>query len=138
MATAWQGPQGFSILLQTTNKPYAGGEPKELMQDAICLLQHRWQIEFEMREIDGTWYAWGKQKRFTAGEITIQKALGDLFTDDLIIFQRGAPDDSFDSALRYQQCKRKWNVPEQVSLSSDDTGGATIPAWLVKKKKFSP
>lgn len=136
MSNTWQGPSGFSVLLQTTNKPYEGGEPKDLILDAICLLQHRWQIEFEMREIEGIYYAWGKQKRFTAGEITIQKALGDLYIEDLITFQRGSPDDSFDSAIRFLQCKRKWNVPDQVSLSSEDTGGTAAPAWHAKKKKF--
>lgn len=135
MSSGWQGPQGFSVLLQTTHKTYAGIEPDDLIQDAVCLLQHRWQMEFETKKIDNTWYAWGRQKRFTVGDLTIQRALGDLFTEELIIFQRGAPDDSFDSALRYQQCKRKWNVPEQVSLSSEDTGGTATPAWYMKKKK---
>lgn len=144
MSQSWQtGPQGFSVLLSTTGHTYGGGgaveatqeELLELMQDAVVLLSHRWNMEFEIRQIEGQVYAWGKQSRFTVGESTIQRALGDLYLQELITFQRGAPDTSFDSALRYQRCKRKWNVPDVVSLNLDDTGGtATMPSYFKKKK----
>lgn len=140
MATWQTGPQGFSVLLHTTGLGYGEETPSsedlhDLIQDAVVLLAHRWNMEFEIREIDGVWYAWGKQTRFTVGETTIQRALGDLYSQELIVFQRGASDTSFDSALRYQRCKRKWNVPDIVSLSSEDTGGAPTAANFFKKKK---
>lgn len=142
MSNTWQtGPQGFSILLNTTGLGYGGKsratteEQHELIQDAVVLLSHRWNIEFELKEIEGTWFAWGRQTRFTVGEGTIQRALGDLFSQELVTFQRGSSDTSFDSALRYQKCKRKWNVPDVVSLNYEDTGGTTtLPNYFKKKK----
>lgn len=129
--TQWAGPNGFSILLMTTDTDHG----QEYIQDAICLLANRWYIEFECKQENDVWYAWGKQNRFTVAEHTIQRALGDLFTNNHISFQRGPVDTSFDSALRYQKCKRKWNVPDQVSQISDDTGGAGTPVINFFKKK---
>lgn len=142
MSSSWQaGPQGFSLLLSTTGNIYGGGssqDPKileELIRDAVVLIGNRWNIDFELKQIDGMWHAWGKQTRFTVGEITIQRALGDLYLQELITFQRGGPDTSFDGALRYQKCKRKWNVPDIVSLNSDDTSGVPTLSTFFKKKK---
>lgn len=127
----WAGPTGFSLLLVSSHPEDA----KELIEDAICLISNRWHIEFELRQQDGCWYAWGKQSRFTVAEATIQRALGDLFSQELVQFQKGPPDTSFDSALRYQKCKRKWNVPDVVSQTSDDTGGAGTPVINFRKKQ---
>lgn len=127
----WSGPTGFSILLACDNET----DGRELMEDAICLLNNRWHIEFEMRQQDNIWYAWGRQAKFTVAESTIQRALGDLFLQELITFQKGPLDTSFDSALRYQKCKRKWNVPDVVSLPSEDTGGVGTPVTNFLKKR---
>lgn len=125
----WSGPTGFSLLLICTKK-----DGKELLEDAICLISNRWHIEFEIKQQDHIWYAWGKQSRFNVGEPTIQRALGDLFSQELIHFQKGSPDTSFDSALRYQKCKRKWNVPDVVSQPSEDIGGVGTPVINFRKK----
>nr|QLM06160.1 nonstructural protein p15 [Mouse kidney parvovirus] len=125
----WSGPTGFSLLLISSH-----ANAQELLEDAICLLSNRWHIEFEIKNQDNVWYAWGKQSRFTVGESTLQRALGDLYSQELVTFQKGPPDTSFDSALRYQKCKRKWNVPDVVSLPSDDTGGAATPVISFRKK----
>lgn len=128
----WSGPTGFSLLLVCTREQ----DGRDLLEDAICLLANRWHIEFEMKHQENIWYAWGKQARFTVSDSTIQRALGDLFSQELITFQKGPPDTSFDSALRYQKCKRKWNVPDVVSLPSEDTGGAgTLVTNFLKKRK---
>lgn len=107
---------------------------KDLLEDAVCLIANRWHIEFEVKNQDGAWYAWGKQTRFTVSDATIQRALGDLFSQELVTFQKGPPDTSFDSALRYQKCKRKWNVPDVVSQLSEDTGGVGTPVINFRKK----
>nr|WMM64979.1 accessory protein p15 [Hedgehog chapparvovirus] len=136
MTQRWDGPTGFTLLLTVhagTKETLA--ECRELILDAICLISHRWNMEFELKEEKGTFHAWAKNTRFTVGDLTIQKALGDLFDNGLITFQRGPPDSTFESAIRYLQCKRKWNVPDVVSVISDDTGGAHQPLWFKPKRK---
>ncbi|QHB35438.1 accessory protein p15 [Capuchin kidney parvovirus] len=123
----WTGPTGFSLLLISEHD-------KEYLEDAVCLLANRWHIEFEAREHEGVWYAWGKQSRFTVAETTLQRALGDLYSQGFITFQKGPPDTSFDSALRYQKCKRKWNVPDVVSQPCEDIGGGGMPVMNFRKK----
>lgn len=134
----WGGPSGFSVLiweddpnfleckenlqpatdeedLNPTTTLMSGDQHGPLpspLEDAKCLLSGRWSIAVEEHYFQNQWYLWAVCTRFSVGEETIKRALGDLM--NLLSFQRGSPNQDFNTAVRYKICRERWGVPQVI------------------------
>lgn len=88
----------------------------ELLQDFMCLIGVRWNMDMHLVTINGTRYAFGINTRITASERTISNAIGDL--SNYVDFLRGTANHSAEDLARFKTCKEKWKVPDDVSTSS--------------------
>ena len=141
----WGGPGGFSLLIwedplrcpedplicpesqelvgEEENVPGSGDPATTLPQhlaDASCLIACRWNLNVEQYYVGGRWYLWVVCTRFTIGNETIRRALGDL--TEYVSFQRGGPNQDHNTAIRYKECREKWGVPQQI-VDREDTAG---------------
>lgn len=135
----WGGPSGFSLLVWE-DEPEIDLSCKEnldpavdeedlvptttlssgdrlilpsLLEDAKCLLLGRWGgISVEEHVHKGQHYLWVVCTRFSVGDETVKRALGDLMHH--LSFQRGAPNADFHTAVRYKLCRERWGVPQQI------------------------
>lgn len=142
---AFGSANGFSLLLwvdyasplwTSTQTAERADLEKQLLQDAVCLLGTRWNMDFQFHETNGILYAFGVCPRFTVGVQTIARALGDLSMH--VKFNRGTGTDVAASLIRYKECKEKYNVPDVVSEgSSGQDNQETQPGsyWQPKKRK---
>lgn len=109
---------------------------KGMLEDACCLLGTRWGIEFSYHSDGGVLYAFGVQPRYPIGVQTVLRALGDLSCH--VKVHRGGPHDTAAQLIKYQACRRKYNVPETVH---EDTYGeasrdtASQPQWQKRKRQ---
>lgn len=144
---AWGGPQGFSLLIWEDNPEIdltckenlepetegdeepttvaISGDPSStlptLLQDAMCLLSGRWGLQIDEHYYKDQWYLWAVCTRFHVGEETLRRALGDLTHH--LSFQKGAPTQDFNTAVRYKICRERWGVPQVITEKSADTSG---------------
>lgn len=133
MAWATQSA-GFSVLLWVIDTPDDDTSSSDLLLDAISLLSIRWGLEFTRETREDGEYAWSSTTRFTVGEPTLNRALGDLVSNGYIGILRCSASTSIDTAIRYRKCKEKWNVPDVVSQPFDDSIGSREPPWKRGKK----
>lgn len=73
-------------------------------------------MEVTIKEINGIKYAYGTNPRITVSERTIKNAIGNLANH--VEFIRSIASTSAEDLAAYEQCRRKWKVPESVSESS--------------------
>lgn len=106
---------------------------RELLQDAACLLGCRWSMNVTLDAYDNILYAYGTNNRITVSNATIHKALGDL--NEHVDFIRSTPNTDFETLARYQRCRRKWNVPDQVSDTSSGWGDTESATTSVPTKR---
>lgn len=145
MAGAFSGTSGCSLLVWVDTETL-GGEPMEnselddkakgMLEDAVCLLGTRWGIEFSYHLHGGVSYAFGVQPRYTIGVQTALRALGDLAVH--VKVHKGGPHDTVAQLVRYQECKRKYNVPETVhegGYGEESRDSASLQQWPRKKRQ---
>lgn len=89
---------------------------KQLLKDACILLGCRWNMDLQIMQLEGQWYAYGVNTRITVGDKTIKTALGDLTQH--VEFIRSTSTTSANDLADYQRCRERWNVPESVTDSS--------------------
>lgn len=147
MAGSFSGANGCSLLvwvdtetLSDSSTTMEGGEShsetKPMLEDAVCLLGTRWGIDFTYMEHGGVLYAFGTQPRYPIGIATISRALGDLAAH--IKVHRGGPHDTALQLIKYQECRRKYNVPETVHEDTYGEGSresASQPVWPKKRRQ---
>lgn len=133
--SSWGGPAGFSLLLWVNVCPDEETGEKDLLEDAVTLLSVRWGLEFTIEERNDRLYAWCYTSRFSIGEGTVQRALGDLCGHGWVGVLKCSPSTTIEQAIRFQQCKEKWSVPDAVSTSSGDDSGTREPLWKRPKKQ---
>ncbi|UOH27049.1 nonstructural protein 3 [Galliform chaphamaparvovirus 10] len=88
---------------------------QDLLHDFAALIGVRWSFDITLHVEAGEVYAFGVQPRFTVGTQTINNALGAL--GEHVKFIRSSPGTNLNDLIRYQQCKKKWGVPESVTES---------------------
>lgn len=144
MAGAFSGASGTTLLVwvdaETLRGPEMEGSQlddkiKEMLEDACCLLGTRWGIEFTHHPHGGVLYAFGCQPRYPIGLQTALRALGDLSYH--VRIHRGGAHDTVNQLIRYEECKRKYHVPETVhedTSGEESRGNLTGPAWPRKRK----
>lgn len=131
---AWVKPE--SSLLTGVSEQSAAHVEQQLLQDFMCLLSVRWNMELHIVTVDGNKYAYGTNTRITASERTIMNAIGDLA--EHVGFLRSTSATNADDLARYRQCRLKWRVPDQVT---DSTYGAAQQelqetSLQLKRKRF--
>lgn len=145
MAGSFGGSGGCSLLVwvdsSTLGEEQMEGDQShnkedELLQDAVCLLGTRWGIEFSMHSHGGVSYAFGVQSRYTIGVQTALRALGDLSMH--VRVHRGGQHDTAMQLIRYQECRRKYNVPETVhegTYGEESRDTAMQQQWPKKRRQ---
>lgn len=126
-------PTGFSCLIWVNTTPDDDTSPSDLLLDAISLLSIRWGLEFIRESREDEEYAWCTTTKFTVGEQTLNRALGDLVADGWLGILRCSASTTLDTAIRFRKCKQKWNVPDVVSQPHDDSSGTRELPWKRRK-----
>lgn len=109
---------------------------QQLLSDACCLIQVRWNMDMTIHMVHGECYGYGNNSRFTVGQNTIRNALGDL--GNHVKFLRSAPGLTLEELTNYKTCKEKWNVPDQVTESSSgwDQNQSEQTSTSIKRRRF--
>lgn len=105
-----------STMLQGLRDGAQQAMTKELLQDAATLITCRWHIDPFFQNIGGTEYVYFNNARFNVGANTIRAALGTI--TDHVDFQKSSVNTTIEQAVRYRECKLKWQVPDQITDGS--------------------
>lgn len=128
---------GFSLLLEVANLPDDYTSDKELLDEAVLLLNSKWNLDgITSQDKSGKWWGWLYCTRFMVANATIARALGDMCSAGHIKFYRGPAQQSQEEAIRYQQIKKKWRVKdtaEETDTSSDGSGRET--QWFKRQRR---
>ncbi len=124
--------QGFTVLLEAIKLPPDCESEKELLEDAITLLNGKWNLDGTVLvDGDGKDWGWVCCTRFLVANNTIQKALGEM-TPEFVRFYRGPPTQTFDDAVRLVRLKKRWKVAESNPEEGGETssgGSGEGPPW---------
>lgn len=126
------GAAGFSVLLwtkpespmltticlpnQTATIEAKQTVERQLLTEAAILLSVRWSFDVKVQLYNDTYYAFGVNPRFTVGNNTLRNALGEL--TEHIEFMKAGTSATFEDLCLFQECKRKWRVPDNVTEST--------------------
>lgn len=93
-------------------------------------------MDMSIKDINGCKYAYGTNPRITVSERTIKNAIGGLANH--VDFIRSIASTSAEDLASYEQCRRKWNVPESVSESTFgwEASGRPPTSPEPKRKRF--
>lgn len=98
--------------------PTEEDKEEELLLDACTLLGVRWGMQLGLHRMGSNVWAYGTNTRFHVSDNTLQNALGGLSLH--VHFLKGNVEHSLADLVRFEECKRKWGVPNQVT--SQDAG----------------
>lgn len=97
-------------------------DTKDLTSDCAILVGGRWGGRVSNISVPSGDYVFFATTGFAPSVGTCIKALGDLGIYFGVV--RGNPDASAESLVKYLECRRRWNVPEDLSSTgSDGTSG---------------
>ncbi len=113
------GGQGFTVLIEAIKRPPECETEKELLEDALTLLNGRWNLDGTVLvDGDGKQWGWVCCTRFLVANDTLRRALGEM-TPEYVRFYRGPATQTFNDAVRLVNLKKKWKVSES---STDEAG----------------
>lgn len=99
-------------------------DPKELTGDCACLVGGRWGGRTSVLTLPSGSYVFFATTGFAPSLNTCLKAIGELSVYFGVV--RGSPDSTAETLVKYLECRKKWSVPEDLSLESSGSSGEGV------------